>query len=197
MLDVDTNDHEKGKVYVRFYTKAVEDQAASLEAGHPKFRDVDYIEKYVPGDPTTSVCRRVTEADRQEFGRQYKAWKEGQEEKVEGLPLAEWPAMTRSLVEELAHFKIKTVEQLSHVSDANLAKIGPYQSWKQKAKDFLANAKDHSLEQKLRAENDELKNRISVLEKTVAKQNDVLEHVDEKPAEKHHDKAHHTKAKHK
>lgn len=164
---VTPNDHEQGKIYIKFSTRAVQDQAASLTQGRPMFVDVDYIHKVVPGDPTSEIIRPVRASDILEYGRQYHDWKSGQMEALSGTPLAEWPGISRSQAEELAFFKIRTVEQLANVSDVNIQKIGPVQHLKQKAIDYLERSKGTAVDQQFRAEHDRMKATIQAQENQI------------------------------
>lgn len=152
------------KVFVRFNRQPVQDQEASLREGRPVFRDVIYIEKRVPGDNSNVVHRPARDADYQEFAGVYEKFKAGEGERLVGTPLKEWPAITRSLVEELAHFHCFTVEQLAEMSDSALQNVGPLMAVRQKARDAISKAKDEAPLQKLRADLEARDNTIATLQ---------------------------------
>jgi hypothetical protein len=187
-----------GGVYVRFHLEPKLDLLASwggivnesdgserkvVGAGRPIYKDVEYIEITIPGDRNNIPDRPVTDLDRRKFAEQYKAWKAGDEEQLVGTPLAKWPGITRSQVEELRYFHVRTVEQLADVSDSNAQSMGPILKLRQRARDFLEASKGTAPLEAVRAqlqakesENDALKKqldqvqeRLSQLEKDNAK----------------------------
>lgn len=104
----------------RFHIKAVQNNFRTEQEGRPIFEDFEYVEIWIPGDQRSVVDRRVKPDDRARWPNHYAAFKAEKEYIGEGLPLAEWSAVTRSQVEEMKHFKIFTVEQLANLSDAQL-----------------------------------------------------------------------------
>ena len=157
---------------VRFFSHPVEDKAKSAEAGRPIFVDVDHIEIRVPGS-RDAVARRATQRDIQRFPRHYQAYKDRVEVPEEGTLLAEWPLITRSMVEQLSFANVKTVEQLVAMSDQHATGFMGINKLKQQAKDWLEqtqgeNAKIEELTKQL-AERDEqlqaLAERLDALEK--------------------------------
>lgn len=166
-------------VAVRFEVLAREDEAATLEKGCPQFRDVEYIEKRVPGDRGNVVHRPITAEDRKEFAVQYEAWKKGLADPTAGSPLKEWPLLTRSQVEVFALNGVKTVEQLAEMSDGNTQMMGAgVLALRSKARDWLEKAKAGSLDLKLRAELDKRDSQIAALQeqlKSVCERAEELE----------------------
>lgn len=113
-------------------------------AGRPVYDEVEYIEIVVPGDRSNVVHRPVTQQDRQKYARQYAAWKAGNQEATSGTPLSAWPGISRAQVEELAYFKIRTVEQLAGVSDANITNIAFASDLRRRAQAYLEQAKGNA-----------------------------------------------------
>lgn len=127
---------------IRFDTHPVKDEDASTAAGHPVYRDEEFIRIVVPGDRNTEVHRPVRAEDKVKFRAQYEDWKRGLEQRAPGIPLTEWPGLSPSQVETLRYAHITTVEQLSEVSDQNLSKLGMgYEMLRQRARDYIAAAK--------------------------------------------------------
>ena len=128
---------------VKFFTDILRDETASVEAGRPIFKDVEWIHISIPGSKDNVVVRPVrykgqrNDVDR--FPRHYAMFKnriEGDDQTI-GTRLEQWPLLTRSQVEELKFFNIKTVEQLASAADGVAQKFMNFHSIKQKAKDFL------------------------------------------------------------
>lgn len=113
------------KLHVRFLMKADIDQAASDAEQRPVYRDVEYVEIMIPGDKHNIVVEPVwiSRAD-QRFPAQYAQFKAGVADQVVGTPLKLLPWATPAMIEELAFFKIRTVEQLAAIPDAHLTFMG-------------------------------------------------------------------------
>lgn len=110
----------------RFFTKAVEMTFKSQEAGRPIYEDRDFVEILIPGQRNAMAHEPVNPEHMTRWPTQFAAFKAGKELPLDGTPLANWPnpRVTRSLVEELAYFNIRTVEDLAKVNDSHLQNLG-------------------------------------------------------------------------
>jgi hypothetical protein len=134
-------DNAPDGVFARFYVRPVQNELRTASEGRPIFEDVEYVEINLPGDRTSVVDRRVKADDRQRWPQQYAAFKDGQEQVGDGTPLTQWTGVTRSQVEELAFFKIRTVEQLAGLNDGALANLPlGLRAMKEHAERWLASA---------------------------------------------------------
>jgi len=116
-----TNTAEADKsLMVRFFYKNVENKMESQAQGRPVFKEKTYIEIRVAGQRNVQACRPVTHADKRRFPRHFEAFEKRVEPPTEGMPLMEWPKITRSQAEELSFMNVKTVEQLANMKDSNL-----------------------------------------------------------------------------
>ena len=130
------------------------------------FRDVEIIDIKVPGQ-RDGVARPATPTDKNRFPQHYAAFKNRTEMPTEGTPLSEWPLVTRSLADQLTFMNIKTVEQLAECADSNLHQMQGLPGLKQKAADWLENAKEDGLLAKLRTELEERDEKIALLEQNL------------------------------
>ena len=161
--DFENPDSAKG-LHARFYWVPKKDEAASVEAGRPVFKDCEYVEILAAGNANNIVRRPVGDMDRSRFRQQYAMFKQGSAEQLVGTPLSEIPWLTRSQVEELMYNKIRTLEQLAEVNDqfCNTAP-GMYElkrkaaAWVQKASEAVPFTKMQSEMDALRAELEALK----------------------------------------
>lgn len=158
---------QQSRLYARFHNVAVQDKAKSLEEGRPIFVDKPYVEIRTPGDKSTVINRPVRDSDLAAFPQQWAAFSQGNEQVDSGTPLAEWPAVTRSQVEELAYFSVKTVEQLAGMSDTNIQKFRALTSLRQSARDYIESAKINAPAQQMREENEQLKGQMQVLQQQI------------------------------
>jgi len=146
-------------LFVRFHMGAVLDPVASQLAGRPKFKDCPFVMIAVPGDKSVVIDRPVWDdenepnSDTQRFPKAWAAFKNGVGDDIQsGTPLSEWAAVTRGQVEELAHFKVRTVEQLANLSDQNAQKFMGSLALRQKAQDWLRASEKTRPFDELRAE---------------------------------------------
>ncbi len=153
---------------VKFYLKSVNDKAASAEEGRPIFKETEYIDIKVPGQ-RDGIARPATARDVSRFPEHYQAFKNRIEMPVEGTPLSEWAAVSRSLADQLAFQNIKTVEQLAALNDSNMTFMPGLQNFKQKAKDWLESTKDGAILSQLRDELTERDTQIKTQEKLIEK----------------------------
>lgn len=125
------------RLLVRFYIKPLEDKTATEKEGRPMFNEVEYIEIRIPGHRDPQVARPATYSDKQRFPEHYEAWKKRAEMPTEGTPLAEWPQISRTQVEELSFLHVKTVEQLSDIADVAISTVRGGLMLKERAQKWL------------------------------------------------------------
>lgn len=149
---------------VRFFYKNVENKMESQAQGRPVFKEKTYIEIRVAGQRDVQACRPATHADKQRFPKHLEAFEKRVEPPTEGMPLVEWPKITRTQAEELAFMNVKTVEQLSSMKDSNLQQFMNGYALRDAAVKWL---ETNSAETDTR-EKEELKAQIAELQATVA-----------------------------
>ena len=161
----------KEKLAIHFYTDPQQNAEKSKKAGRPIFDEVEMIEVRIPGQ-VDFVQRPVTEEEKQRFPAQYVAFKKNQDQTAaSGTPLAQWPLLTKSQVEESKYLGAHTVEQLAEVSDASLQKFGPgWKTIREQARDWLKKAADGALLARLRTELETRDAKIKTLEDMLNKQ---------------------------
>jgi hypothetical protein len=103
--------------------EGLQDKEASEKAGSPVFRDVLYVEIRVPNQQDFQP-RPAQDADKQRFPISWRAFQEGTEAPIEGLPLQEWPQLTGAEAKPLMACGIKTVQQLAEVADSGIHRLG-------------------------------------------------------------------------
>lgn len=111
-------------LFVQFYLEAIKDEEATIKQGRPIFNDREYIKIIPVGDKNTVVCEPVSEDHKMRWPSQYAAFKNQQHQPQEGTPIDQWPPLTKSQVMMFKAANVHTVEQLSNVSDTNLANLG-------------------------------------------------------------------------
>ena len=149
--------HNDQTVYAEFFYHAKRNDAKSLEEGREIFEDVPYVKIMVPGDKDNIVMRPVRDTDKQRFPRQWEAFMTNAEQPAEGTPLEEWAGISRSMVEELKFFGIRTMEALVDMPDSQAQKFMGINALRQKAKAWIDDAKGKAPIEALQRENDALK----------------------------------------
>jgi hypothetical protein len=160
-----TNDAEADKsLMVRFFYKERPDKTRTAEEGRPVFKEVIYVEIRIAGQRDVQACRPATEADKQRFSRHLEAFEKRVEPPVEGMPLSEWPQITRSEVEELSFVHVKTVEQLASMKDSNLGKFRGGYALRDKAVKWLEMNDKETVDR----EKEELRDTIAAMQAQIA-----------------------------
>lgn len=117
--------------FAEFSLEPVHQEFASQEAGRPVYKDEIFITIYTPADRSKKVFRKAvltatgeTPADPDRFPKQWAAFQNQREQVQDGLPLEQWPPLTKSQVLEFKAMKIHTVEALAGLSDAQVQNLG-------------------------------------------------------------------------
>lgn len=162
------------KFFYKMRPNKAKDVLNPEHADLPAKVEVEYYDIKVPGE-RDSVAGPVNEIIKQRFPRHYAAFVQRKAPPVDGTPLSEWAAITRTQVEELEFANIKTIEHLSNVSDAHTQSMRGLTSLKQKAKAYLAQKEDTKIVDLLTdqlGERDKtissLEDRLSIMEKRFA-----------------------------
>ena len=167
MGDLSARFDKDQNLYVRFYSHPKQDAVKSAEEGRPIFHDTEYVSIMVPGDKSSIVERPARDSDRQRFPKHYQAFKNNEEEVLDGTPLEAWPGLTRSQVEELRYFNIRTVEQLASVSDSHAQKFMGINILRRKAEAYMDAAAGNAATDKMAAELESRDNEIAALKQAV------------------------------
>lgn len=150
----------------RFETKVVENKAATKAENRFIGREVDYIKIYLPGQGEPSEFRwdSMTAREQAQFMPSYKAWKERRVESPVGTPIERLLWLSPSRIDELKRRFICTVEQYVELSEPDIQRLGMGTRGEvEKAKAFLAQAKDGGTATRLAQENTELKEQLAAL----------------------------------
>jgi hypothetical protein len=167
------------KLFVKFYMGTRKNEFRSEAEGHPVFDNVPFVRIIVPGDKNTIVDTPATEQHKLRFAKVWERFQkmEGDAETPPGMPLREWPIITRGQAEELAYLNIFTVEQLSTLADQHGSKIMNFHELRRKAIAFLETAKDSALLLKKTEENARLQQQITGLEARLAENDKRFEQM--------------------
>lgn len=158
---------DKG-LLVRFYIEAREDRAATKAEGRPIYKDCEIIDIKIPGNRSGGANRVATQRDLKRFPEHYRMFKarieSGEDEKKIGTPLEQYPAISRSQVEELKFFNVHTVENLADMTDATALGVRGWKMMKDAAVKWLEIAGNSAAAKELQEENEAKDQRIADLE---------------------------------
>lgn len=166
-------------VFVHFYLHPVKDEEKSNEEGRPIFREVEFIEIRTPGSQTNIIRRPVRREERERFPQQYRRFKEGMEDQQIGTPLTEVPWITKSQVEELSFFRLRTVEHLATATDEVCSRFAGLYQLKQKAQAYLARAKEEAPMVAIAKIKEDLEAKIAAQEQTIKDQSALIQKLKE------------------
>lgn len=161
-------------VHARFLYHPKLNGLKSKEAGRPIYEDKIYIEILIAGMDKQTVVRPVQERDKTRFAAEWAAFERGEESRRTGTPIAEWPRMmqTPAMVKMLEAINIHTVEDVAHLSDEFIPKLGMGgYKMREEAQRFIASASVGAREgelEDLRAKNTALEDRLAALEAALA-----------------------------
>lgn len=156
-------------IAVGFGMMPIEDKTASDKAGHPVFVDKEFFSARIPGDKNTHSLRLSTPKDRERFPRAYAAFKQRDTVPIQGMPIEQWPQITRAQALTFKAMGIHVVEALAEVHDGHIDKLGQSaRELRTKAKAFLAQAKDAAEAQRLAAENQRKDDEMAELRRQIA-----------------------------
>jgi hypothetical protein len=163
------------QLYVQFYMGSRKNEEKTDEAGHPVFDAVPFVKILVPGDKNTIVDTTVDATHKRRFALLWQQFQQNEAQTVQGMPIREWPAITRAQADELFYLNIVTVEMLANLADVYGSRIMGFNELKRKAETYLKAAKDSSFSEKLSSENATLKLQIVGLQQQIAKVNERFE----------------------
>lgn len=167
---------------VSFYLSPIKNEAKSLEAGREIYEDRECVRVIIPGDRNMEIDRIAEDEDRKKYPAEYDAFKRDAKDAVVGTPLAEWPAMGRSLVQEWNYLNVFTVEQLAGLSDAGKQAFGRgANEWVTKAKAFVELSANTSATEKYAVENERLQSQIDAQQKTIKEMSDAIAAMQSQP----------------
>lgn len=165
-------------LWVQFSMKPIPNNFRSEVEGRPIFEDQMWIEIRVPGNQLLTIERPVTEQDKFRFPRHWAYFQQtkGPDGQNVGTPLAQWPLLRPSQVEELRALKFYTVEQVSLASDDQLKTLGmgpgmAPSAFRERAKLYLETARDNQVAAK---QAEEIKKRDEKIADMEAKLNQLL-----------------------
>ena len=157
------------RLQVRFYKRPVQQEAETLAAGRPIYKEFDFVHICVAGDTLTEIDTYALANHKTRFPIQWANYQNrlgADDQEVMGTPVAEWPLVSKSQAEELRAMKFHTVESIANASDQQLQRMGmaagmsPY-AFRDKAKSFLNLASNSAETDKRAQEIQELKEELA------------------------------------
>ena len=144
----------RGKMAVFFHTVQVQNNFKTMTEKRPIFEEKIFLKKLVPGDSTLVVDRPMREQDIDEFPIEWARFEQKKEQKVSGTPIDVWSAISETQKAEFKALHIFTIDQFAQLADSVGNKIMGFNDLRDKARAFIAAAKDTAVFDKIRAETD-------------------------------------------
>lgn len=151
------------RMIVWFFTKAVQMNAQSEEAGRPIFEDRHFVHIQQPGERDFQE-REATMSDQQRWPDKWQAYLNQREQLDEGTPLSTLFPSEPAIVEMLRALKVHTAEQLANLTETGIQRIGMgARSYVDRAKRYLQEAALSAPFSKMQAELDAKDGQIAAL----------------------------------
>lgn len=151
----------ENNVFVEFYVDAVHMAAKSEQEGRPIYEDRPFVRILIPGDTGNIIETIAKDEHKQKYPQAWQRFQSAEKTGHSGTALEQWPQITRSQVKEAKYYEIHTVEQMSGLSDAHIAKLGMgFSDLRAKARAYLALAEDTAAATKQAAENERLQREL-------------------------------------
>ncbi len=164
-----------GGTWVEFFTDTILDELATQTEGRQIFKDIDRIRYYFPGNPNNRPVFAANAEEQQKWPKEYAAFKAKSEVAVDGIPIEQWPLLTKSQVLELKALGFRTVEQVAGMNDLAVQRINPGGlRLKNNAAAYLDDAAAGALLAKTTADNDRLNQRLAEQDKKLAEQGALI-----------------------
>lgn len=210
MAVADMLEREERPAYVRFEKRAIENKRESLRLGRYVGQDVVFVlvtppyskdcheevaENWLKKQQVNVMNGRVPEKWFEFWKESYSRYMKGEELPVNGTPIKTWSAISPNQIKTLLGIGIYTIEDLANCNDEGLKRIGMgANDLRNRAKDWLRAANDHGplvseiteLKKengRLKAQNEELINKVNILKSQVENQNVPRETYQETEAE--------------
>lgn len=156
--------------HVRFYQKEVPHAFETEKQGRPVFLMRDFVRIEIPGDRYNIIDTYAGENHKKQYPVEWARYLNEKADtgvdNIQGTLLRDWPLLNPAQAAELKFFHFYTVEQVAQASDEQIGKIGmtvgvsPH-SFREKAKAYLARAKDSVI---VEQQNEELRKRDAEIE---------------------------------
>lgn len=172
---------------VRFYQKETQHPFNSEKENRPVFYMADFVRIEIPGNQYSIIDTFAGEHHKKSYPE---AWSRYQNEKRElgddgditGTLLKDWSLLNPAQARELKHFHFYTVEQVANASDAQLSHVKMIigmgeQSFREKARAYLAAAKGASAVEAEKKEVQKREEQINQLQEQLAKQQEQMQEL--------------------
>ena len=144
----------RGKMAVFFHTVQVQNNFKTMTEKRPIFEEKIFLKKLVPGDSTLVVDRPMREQDVEDYPIEWARFEQKKEQRVSGTPIDVWTAISETQKAEFKALHIFTIDQFAQLADSVGNKIMGFNDLRDKARAFIAAAKDSAVFDKIRAETD-------------------------------------------
>ncbi len=153
-VEMDPRPTAGGEVVV-FYTKQVKNEYQSKAQNRPVFMEKVFCKIIQGGDNLFVHDQPIREIDKEKYAIQYERWVKTKENRIPGMPIDSWHAISDTQKAEFRALNIFTVEQFANLPDSAANKIMGFHGLRQKAQVFLEAGKDAELMARIRREADE------------------------------------------
>lgn len=162
---------------VRFYQAPYKMEWKSQQEGRPIYEMRDYVRIEIPGNQLSIIDTMANDDHKAKWPLQWAHYQNNQTGREDaglaGTLLREWPLLTAAQAKELEHWRFYTVEQVANASDLQLQSVGMLAgmsplTFRDKARAFLATAKDTAVVQQQAEELAQARAREKAMQESMA-----------------------------
>lgn len=158
--------------YPRFHMEAEEIEVD----GQKVYRDVEMVEIFMPGNPTTKPDMLVTDEFRKRWPAQYKAFKDNLEMPLDGVPLEEWNILSPAQLRTLKSFEFRTIEDVASMTENAVQRVGlGARQLKLKAIAYLDENEKSQIVNKALADAEKFERRCAEQDEQIRRLNELLQ----------------------
>ena len=139
-------------LWVEFSMRAIHNPYKSEQQGRPIFDDQLWVEIRVPGNNLLTIETPALDEHKRRFPRQWAYFQQthAADGQNSGTPLAQWPILRPSQIEELRALKFYTVENIAFASDEHISRVGMLAgmaplAFRERAKLYLETAQNSAM----------------------------------------------------
>ena len=157
---------DDGKI-VGFFPKAVLNRTKSEQNGVPVHDNLTFVRIQNPGEKDF-IEREANDVDKQRWPGQWQAFLQGRKFVADGTPLDQLFPSEPNIVATISQFNIQTVQQLANLSGDAISRGGiGFGNWVEKAKRYLATAKEGQAFHQIEAERRKWAEREAAMQKQI------------------------------
>lgn len=122
------------------------------ESKCPIYEPKTFITILIPSDNTLRIEREVKGPEKKQYPVEWARWQQTKQNRMPGIPLEQWPALSDTQRVTFRAMNIFTVDQMANLDDAGVARIMGGVELRRRAQAYIEQGKDVELLTQVRKE---------------------------------------------